>query len=145
MNEGPKFRFGMVILLTAAAVIGWIILSNIFGVAFAAPALPDGVTLDPSTWFTSTAALAGVVAIVTQFVKPHLRISGIAVKLLAVVLGALTGALGGVLGWVSGGVVAGLWFGAGAGVLAAGGKDLLKSVMGGGGSAPPSDAGSLPR
>ena len=147
-DRGPKFVAGILLLIAAAAVLGWWILGGIFGVfgAQAAAPLPPDVTLDPTTWFGSTAALAGVTALVVQFVKPHLNISGILVKVLAIAVGALAGLVGGLAGLVSGGALAGLWFGAGAGVLAAGGKDFLRSVLSSGGSTPPpSDTGSLPR
>lgn len=103
----------------------------VFGFAFAQPV--DGTPApDIAAWFASTAALAAIVAAVVAFLKTHVfkTAEGLVVVLLSIATGAVLGLVGQLLGYVEGGAFAGLAFGATAGLIASGGWDAVKGVLG---------------
>lgn len=86
---------------------------------------------DPTTWFGETAALAVVVAAVIAAIRKALNLDGIAVVIASVIAG---GGLGGI-GFAGGlfaadtSLVQAIAFGLGAGWLASGGVDLIRSLL----------------
>ncbi len=87
---------------------------------------------DVAAWFASTAALAAVVAAAVAFIRKHIlkTLDGFGVILTSIVVGAILGLIGQLLGYVEGGSVSGLLFGASAGLIASGGIDALKGILG---------------
>ena len=88
---------------------------------------------DVAAWFASTAALAAVIAAAVAFIRKHIikTLDGLGVILASIVVGAALGLVGQLLGYVEGGTVSGLLFGASAGLVASGGVDALKGILGG--------------
>ena len=105
--------------------------SVIFAVAVGSLALAqDSIPTDISQWFTSTAALAVVVAALVALVRKHIwkQLDGLPVVAVSIALGVVLGFLGKSLGYLGGDW---LLFGLSAGFMASGGVDLLKSLRGG--------------
>ena len=90
----------------------------------------DSIPTDISQWFTSTAALAVVVAALVALIRKHVwkQLDGLPVVAVSVALGVALGFLGKSLGYLGGDW---LLFGLSAGFMASGGVDLLKSLRGG--------------
>ena len=90
----------------------------------------DSIPTDISQWFTSTAALAVVVAALVALVRKHIwkQLDGLPVVVVSIALGVALGYLGKSLGYLGGDW---LLFGLSAGFMASGGVDLLKSLRGG--------------
>jgi hypothetical protein len=91
----------------------------------------DSIPTDISQWFSTTAALAAVVAALVALVRKHIwkGLDGLPVVAASVVLGGVLGYVGKLLGYLGGDW---LLFGLSAGFMASGGIDLLKSLRGGG-------------
>lgn len=91
------------------------------------PAVPE-----PSTWFTSAAALAVVIAAIVAVLKAHFlkTLDGLGTVLASLVVGVLLGLLGHALGYLTDGVISAIGFGGSAGLLASGGWDVLKGLLG---------------
>lgn len=96
------------------------------------PAMDAPTAPDPGAWFASTAALAVVIAAIVAFLKAHLLTSldGLGTVLASLVVGVLLGLLGHALGYLTDGLVPAIGFGGSAGLLASGGWDALKGLLG---------------
>lgn len=86
---------------------------------------------DPSTWFGETAILAGVVGAVIAFIRPGLKLDGIAVVIASVIVGGGLGGIGFAAGLFAAGasLVEAIGFGLAAGWLASGGIDFFRSLI----------------
>lgn len=100
------------------------------GLLLGSMALAQGDTLptDIATWFSSSAALAAVVATLVALVRKHLlkSLEGVAVVGFSLVLGVALAYLGKLLGYLGND-----WpvFGLSAGLIASGGTDFLKGLI----------------
>ena len=90
----------------------------------------DSIPTDISQWFSTTAALAAVVAALVALIRKHVwkTLDGLLVVAVSIVLGVALGFLGKSLGYLGGDW---LLFGLSAGFMASGGVDLLRSLRGG--------------
>jgi len=90
----------------------------------------DSIPTDISQWFSTTAALAAVVAALVALIRKHIwkQLDGLLVVVVSIALGVVLGFLGKSLGYLGGDW---LLFGLSAGFMASGGVDLLKSLRGG--------------
>lgn len=102
----------------------------IFALTALATALGVDAT-DPTLWFGETAALAVVVAAVIAYLRTAINLDGIRVVIVSVIVGAALGAAGFAAGLFAAGstLVQAVAFGLGAGWLASGGVDFLRSVL----------------
>ena len=101
---------------------------------FALTALATALGLDatdPTLWFGETAALAVVVAAVIAAIRKGISLDGIAVVIASVAVGGALGGVGFAAGLFAAGstLVQAVAFGLGAGWLASGGVDLLRSLL----------------
>lgn len=92
-----------------------------------APELPN-----PAVWFLSTTALAAIVASLVAFLKKHFikSLDGLGTVIASLIVGVLMGVVGHLLGYLTDGLVAAIGFGGSAGLLASGGWDALKGILG---------------
>lgn len=101
---------------------------------FALTALATALGLDatdPTLWFGEAAALALVVGAVIAYLRQQVALDGIAVVIASVVVGGALGGVGYAAGLFAAGstLVQAVAFGLGAGWLASGGVDLLRSLL----------------
>lgn len=103
----------------------------IFALTAVATALGLDAT-DPTLWFGETAILAGVVAAVIAYLRTAIKaLDGVAVIVVSVLVGGALGGLGFAADLFATGstLVQAVAFGLGAGWLASGGVDLLRSLL----------------
>lgn len=89
-------------------------------------------TFDFAAAFANTAALAALVASLVAFIKRHVlkSLDGLATVLASLVVGGALGFLGHTVGYLTDGLMPALGFGVSAGLIAAGGWDVVSGLLG---------------
>jgi hypothetical protein len=107
------------------------LLALAIGFAVAQDALPEP-TFDPATWFASTSALAAIVVAAVAFLKKNILTSMSGWVTIAFSFGlAIVASIGGSFtSLYDAQLVEAITFGAGAGLLASGGWDAIRGLLG---------------
>lgn len=104
--------------------------------------LAQGINLslgsfDLNQYFGDTTKLAVLIGAAVAFLREHLpasvteKLKGLWVVALSVAIGAVLAVIGKYIGALSADWLAALWFGVQAGLIASGGVDLLRGILGG--------------
>lgn len=104
-------------------------------VPFAGAAFAQAPAVEPFDFgaaFASTAALAALIASLVAFLKAHVlkTLDGLATVLASLIVGGLLGLVGHWAGFLTNGLMPALGFGVSAGLLAAGGWDVVTGLLG---------------
>lgn len=87
--------------------------------------------LDVATWFASTAALSGVIIAIVSFIKTNIyKTTGWITVALSLALGVVGGLVGHFGPWLEGSLLESLTFGLTAGLMASGGWDAIRGLLG---------------